>query len=116
VAELAGSAPSQPGLVVEDDAAADAGASYIFANALFLKPCSAAVFLPFVEQHFPHLMENYRQRYEGRAFLPPTYGKRLTRLIARLRQKYKVHEDRRPGPPHATKWAVRAFDEQLTLF
>jgi DNA repair photolyase len=97
-------------------AAADAGASYIFANALFLKPCSAAVFLPFVEQHFPHLMENYRQRYEGRAFLPPTYGKRLTQLIARLRQKYKVHEDRRPQPPHATKWAVRTFGEQLTLF
>jgi DNA repair photolyase len=97
-------------------AAADAGATYIFANALFLKPCSAAVFLPFVEQHFPHLMENYRQRYEGRAFLPSTYGKRLTQLIARLRQKYRVHEDRRPQPPHATKWAVRAFDEQLTLF
>src|ERR1700730_5429164 len=97
-------------------AAAGAGATYIFANALFLKPCSAAVFLPFIEQHFPHLIDNFRQRYEGRAFLPPTYGKRLTQLIARLRQKYKVHEDRRPQPPHATKCAVRAFDEQLTLF
>jgi DNA repair photolyase len=97
-------------------AAADAGVTYIFANALFLKPCSAAVFLPFVEQHFPHLMEDYRRRYEGRAFLPPTYGKRLAQLIAHLRRKYKVHEDRRPQAPHATKWAVRAFDTQLTLF
>src|SRR6266853_1582864 len=97
-------------------AAADAGATYIFANALFLKPCSAAVFLPFVEQHFPHLMEDYRKRYEGRAFLPPAYGKRLAQLIAGLRQKYQVPEDRRPQAPHATKWAVRAFDEQLTLF
>jgi DNA repair photolyase len=30
-------------------AAADAGADYVFANPLFLKPCSAAVFLPFLE-------------------------------------------------------------------
>jgi DNA repair photolyase len=97
-------------------AAADAGATHIFANALFLKPCSAAVFLPFIEQHFPHLIDNYRQRYEGRAFLSPAYEKRLAQLIALLRQKYKVYEDRRPQPPHATKWAVRAFDEQLTLF
>jgi DNA repair photolyase len=97
-------------------AAADAGATYIFANPLFLKPCSAAVFLPFIEQHFPQLVENYRRRYEGRAFLPPTYGKRLAQLIARLRQKYKVREDRRLERNHPTKWAVRAFDEQLSLF
>ena len=35
-----------------------AGAHLIFANPLFLKPCSAAVFLPFLKQHFPHLVEN----------------------------------------------------------
>jgi DNA repair photolyase len=96
-------------------AGADAGASNIFAHALFLKPCSAAVFLPFIEQHFPHLIDNYRQ-HEGRAFLPPAYEKRMAQLIALLRQKYKVYEDRRPRTPHATKWAVRALDEQLTLF
>src|SRR3979411_627605 len=100
--------PQAPEALVR--AAADAGAIYIFANALFLKPCSAAVFLPFIEQHFPHLIENYRQRYAGRSFLPPAYGKRLAQLIARLRQKYKVYEDRRPQQLHATKWAVRAFD------
>ena len=50
-------------------AAAEAGADYVFANPLFLKPCSAAVFLPFLEQNFPHLAENYRQRYQGRAFV-----------------------------------------------
>ena len=71
-------------------AAADAGADYVFANPLFLKPCSAAVFLPFLEQNFPHLAENYRQRYQDRAFLPPAYGKRLSQLIAHLREKYKI--------------------------
>ena len=34
-------------------AAAEAGAHHVFANPLFLKPCSAAVFLPFLEQNFP---------------------------------------------------------------
>ena len=71
-------------------AAADAGADYVFANPLFLKPCSAAVFLPFLEQNFPHLAENYRQRYQDRAFLPPAYGKRLSQLVTRLREKYKM--------------------------
>ena len=95
-------------------AAADAGADYVFANPLFLKPCSAAVFLPFLELNFPHLAENYRQRYRDRAFLPPAYGKRLSHLIARLREKYKITSARRPA--YATKWPVQAFDEQLSLF
>jgi len=95
-------------------AAADAGADYVFANPLFLKPCSAAVFLPFLEQNFPHLAENYRQRYQDRAFLPPAYAKRLSHLISHLREKYKITRARRPA--YATKWPVQAFDEQLKLF
>jgi DNA repair photolyase len=94
--------------------AADAGADYVFANPLFLKPCSAAVFLPFLEQHFPHLTENYRRRYQDRAFLPPAYAKRLSHLIGHLREKYKITRARRPA--YATKWPVQAFDEQLNLF
>jgi DNA repair photolyase len=96
-------------------AAAEAGADYVFANPLFLKPCSAAVFLPFLEQNFPHLAENYRQRYQGRAFLPPAYGKRLSQLILHLREKYKLTH-RRYRAAFATKWPVEAFDEQLNLF
>jgi DNA repair photolyase len=98
-------------------AAADAGADYVFANPLFLKPCSAAVFLPFLEQNFPHLAENYRQRYQDRAFLPPAYGKRLSQLVARLREKYKLtRAHRRERSAFETKWPVQAFDEQLKLF
>ena len=97
--------------------AAEAGADYVFANPLFLKPCSAAIFLPFIEQNFPHLAENYRQRYQGRAFLPPAYGKRLSQLIARLREKYKLTPaHRRDRPAFATKWPVAEFDQQLSLF
>jgi DNA repair photolyase len=98
-------------------AAADSGADYVFANPLFLKPCSAAIFLPFLEQSFPHLVDNYRQRYQDRAFLPPAYGKRLSQLVARLREKYKLtRAHRQERSAFATKWPVQALDEQLSLF
>jgi DNA repair photolyase len=98
-------------------AAADAGADYVFANPLFLKPCSAAVFLPFLEQNFPHLAATYRERYKDRAFLPGSYAKRLSALVMRLREKYKLtRAHRRASSAFATKWPVQAFDEQLTLF
>ncbi|HZC23645.1 MAG TPA: radical SAM protein, partial [Candidatus Binatia bacterium] len=79
--------------------------------------CSAAIFLPFLEENFPHLVENYRERYQDRAFLPPAYAKRLSELIHRLRAKYKMtRADRRQRSAFATKWPVQAFDEQLNLF
>ncbi|HTS08701.1 MAG TPA: radical SAM protein, partial [Candidatus Eisenbacteria bacterium] len=97
--------------------AADAGADYVFANPLFLKPCSAAVFLPFLEQNFPHLAENYRQRYQDRAFLPPAYGRRLSQLVEWLKEKYKLtRAHRQQRSAFATKWPVQGFDEQLSLF
>ncbi|MGA7822265.1 MAG: radical SAM protein, partial [Candidatus Sulfotelmatobacter sp.] len=59
------SSPVLPGITdspsdLEDvvRAAAAAGARHIFAGPLFLKPCSAAIFLPFLEKEFPHLVEN----------------------------------------------------------
>jgi DNA repair photolyase len=98
-------------------AAADAGADYVFANPLFLKPCSAAIFLPFLEQNFPHLVENYKQRYHDRAFLPPSYAKRVSELVKSLRVKYKMSRaNRDERPAYATKWPAQAFEEQLSLF
>ncbi len=96
-------------------AAAESGARHIFANPLFLKPCSSAVFLPFIEQHFPHLLENYRERYQDRSFLPAAYGKRIAQLISRLRQKYGIGR----GDPRGTTsnaWPVDQSEEQLALF
>jgi DNA repair photolyase len=94
-------------------AARAAGAKYVFANPLFLKPCSAAVFLPFLEEQFPALVEVYRERYRERAFLPKGYGERLSRLMVALRRKYgfgaeRGRMSRRTHPPLA--------DEQMALF
>jgi DNA repair photolyase len=95
-------------------AASEAGAKYIFANPLFLKPCSAAVFLPFLEEHFPALVEHYKKRYESRAFLPRGYAERLSHLMGELRRKYGIGGEfaRRPQRAHAGEKS----NEQLGLF
>jgi DNA repair photolyase len=94
---------------------AEAGGKYIFANALFLKPCSAAMFLPFVEEHFPKLAESYRQRYGKQAFVTQAYRKRLAQLMARLREKYKIRNeyDRYSKRTHP---AALGDGEQMRLF
>jgi DNA repair photolyase len=95
-------------------ATAEAGGKHIFANPLFLKPCSAAVFLPFLEKEFPQLAASYQQRYKDRAFLPKTYGKRVSQLMARLRQKYGIiRADERYGsrqrPPAQAETQMALF-------
>jgi len=96
-------------------AVAEAKGKYIFANPLFLKPCSAAVFLPFLEQEFPQLAASYRERYKDGAFLHKTYGQRISQLMSRLREKYGVRNcyerysrNTHPAPTLRT--------EQLSLF
>jgi DNA repair photolyase len=94
-------------------AAAEARARYIFANPLFLKPCSAAVFLPFLTEHFPALVETYRKRYTDRAFLPKGYGQRISQLMAALRRKHRIGSEygRRSRAAHSA-----SGDLQLGLF
>jgi DNA repair photolyase len=69
-------------------AVAKAGGKHIFANPLFLKPCSAAVFMPFLEKEFPQLAGSYKERYAGRAFVTEPYRKRLAELMEKLREKH----------------------------
>ena len=98
-------------------AASEAGADYVFANALFLKPSSAAIFLPFLETNFPHLAENYRHRYQNRSFLPPSYGKRLSQFIAKLKERYKLSSRyRNERRAYATKLSQPVFDRQMEMF
>ena len=92
----------------------EAGGRYIFANPLFLKPCSAAIFLPFLEKEFPHLVEAYKQRYASRAFLPQSYRKRISSLMAALRRKHgfnpRTHDTEEHRYPPAEEM------QQLALF
>ena len=102
-------APRQLEAVVK--AAAAAQAVHIYANPLFLKPCSATVFLPFLHEHFPKLVADYEKRFKDRAFLPAVYRKRISELFSQLRMKYQI--DR------GTRWEAPDFTEpeqQLSLF
>jgi DNA repair photolyase len=86
--------PRNLGSLVE--ATVKAGGHYIFANPLFLKPCSAAVFMPFLEKEFPDLAAGYRERYKDRAFLPKSYQQRIVQLMNRLREKHGMIKGQRP--------------------
>jgi DNA repair photolyase len=102
-------APRQLEAVV--NAAAEAGAVHIYANPLFLKPCSAAVFLPFLKEQFPQLVPDYEKRFKDRAFLPTAYRKRISGLMASFRAKYGIGTD--------SRWRespVIEKEQQMTLF
>ena len=99
-----------------------AGGRYIFANALFLKPCSAAIFLPWLEKQFPNLAQDYRERYGDRAYLGPAYRKRISQLMASLRRKHGIGSDSEhtngtteAAARHAEQ-ETEAAEEQLELF
>ena len=92
-------------------ATAEAGGTHFSANPLFLKPCSAKVFLPFLEASFPHLVENYRRRYADRAFVSADYRRRLSTLVARLRQKHGL-----AGRADPEAYGMETADGQLALF
>jgi DNA repair photolyase len=95
-------APVLPG-ITDSPAALDklvratkaAGGSYISANTLFLKPCSASIFLPFLKKEFPDLVADYRKRYADRAFVSKAYSKRLSDLMSTLRKKHGITRESR---------------------
>jgi len=94
--------------------AKEAGARYVYSNALFLKPCSANVFLPFLEQEFPQLVESYRKRYEGHAFVSKAYRERLSAMMAALRKKHGMRKEMTDRKSISAEY--RAEDVQLALF
>ena len=94
----------------------EAGGRYIYANPLFLKPCSAAIFLPFLEKEFPHLVENYRKRYASRAFLPPSYRKRISGLMAALQRKHGFPAREEATHIYERHYPLPEEPQQLALF
>lgn len=100
--------PKQLEAVVK--AAAEAKATHIYANPLFLKPCSAAVFMPFLKEHFPDLVREYERRFNDKAFLPAAYRRRISELFGKLRAKYAIRSESRWEPKPLRQ------NEQLKLF
>ncbi len=91
----------------------EAGGKYIYANPLFLKPCSASVFLPFLEKEFPQLVADYRKRFAERAFMSEAYSKRISELMAQLRKKHGIT---REFSSRSQSAHPNPAEEQMTLF
>lgn len=91
-------------------AARDHGATYFGGGLLFLMPCSRKVFFPFLEQHFPHLLRRYQERYESAAYLKGPYKEIIRDRIAAIREKYGL----KSGPP--SRQNAAAEDLQGWLF
>lgn len=93
-------------------ASKQAGAHHIFTNPLFLKPCSEKVFMPFLEQQFPHLVEHYKQRFATNSFLSKAYQQRVSKLMAGLLAKHNFQARRRQRIPAQ----IQPQEEQMNLF
>jgi DNA repair photolyase len=113
-------APVLPGITDSEEslealvaATKRAGGKNIFANPLFLKPCSAAIFLPFLEREFPALVKQYRERYASRAFVSEAYHREIAKRMAKLQAKYAIDFEREPRPRRQRDGAAAV---QLSLF
>ena len=95
-------------------AAAQAQAAFVFANSLFLKPCSLKVFLPFLEEKFPHLLSLYRERYSSRAFLPAQYNRRISQLVRKYCLQFGLGDRFESG--RKQKNELQESAKQLQLF
>ena len=71
-------------------AAAAANARSVAAIPLFLRPCSQKIFMPFLQENFPHLVALYKTRYAERAFLPVEYKKRISALVKRFCRQHGI--------------------------
>jgi len=92
-------------------AAAQNGASSFSAAPLFLKPCSAQVFLPFLEERFPHLVRRYRERFETAAYLKGLYPEMIAERVDRIRKKHQL------AKRGEVEWPMPLpGDDQMTLF
>jgi len=93
------------------EAAARNGAMSFSAAPLFLKPCAQKVFLPFLEQRFPHLVRRYRERYEKSAYLRGHYPEMIAQRVEKIRLRHKLADRQAP------EWPASAVqDDQLELF
>ena len=67
------------------DAALEAGAVDIAHSALFLRPASRAVFFPWLEREYPHLLSLYRRLYAKGDYLDAGSKERLLATSRRMR-------------------------------
>ena len=88
-------------------AAVWSGACSFSANPLFLKPCAQQVFFPFLEQHFPHLVRRYKERFQANAYLKGHYPEMIRERVQNVLARHKFPQQDAPEWP---------LGDQLDLF
>lgn len=103
--------------------AAAAGASFFAAQPLFLKSCSRPTYLNFVREHFPHLAQEYAQRFDTMDFADGPYRRHLAAIVKRVCHKHDLPErstdallTRDVGEVRKGPTGVRASGSQGLLF
>jgi DNA repair photolyase len=87
-------------------AAADAGACFLWANVVYLKPGTKEHFLAFLEREYPHLLPRYREMFPG------AYARRSARApIAEAVGEFK----RRHGVGDRRAWRAQPPPEPVQL-
>jgi DNA repair photolyase len=69
---------------------AEAGATYVAGCAVRLRVTARKTYLPFIDEHFPHLSERYRRTYSAGHEAGDNYRDGLRRFFDRVCQKYGV--------------------------
>jgi DNA repair photolyase len=69
---------------------AEAGATYVGACALRLQSTARRRYLPFIDEHFPHLSERYRRTYADGHEAGDRYREGLVRFFERVCRKHGV--------------------------
>lgn len=77
-------------------AAAEAGACFVWANLVYLKPGTKEHYLGFLEREYPHLLARYATLFPGAsAYAPAAVKDPIRAAVSRLRGRHAV-ADRRP--------------------
>jgi len=102
-----GMAPVLPGLSDSPQqleatvaAAAEAGACFVWANIVYLKPGTKEHFMEFLGREYPHLLPRYRELFPG-AYAPAAAKGPVTATVAELKRRHGVADRRnfRAQPP-----------------
>jgi DNA repair photolyase len=111
-----GMAPLLPGLSDKPEllrevvlAAREAGAAFLWANVLFLKPGTREHFLENLARDWPEMLDRYQQLYV-RPFAPKAASEPIIERFARIRAEYGF------GESHRSHEEVRANPGQMALF
>ena len=91
--------------------AARAGVDQLHGHVVYLKAAALQVFLPFLEERFPHLARRYRERFEQSAFLRGDYPRKIAARMAAVRRRHSLDGPKRTGPP-----AYWMLEPQMDLF